>query len=136
MLFDQGADIIYAAAGKGGLGAIDQVKSRPGAYVIGVDSDQDALVPGKILTSMVKRVDIGVFAVSQDAAARRPRPTAPDARSQGGRRRSDRFRLHRKRRDAAEDRAMLDTLRAAIIAGKIVVPSTREELASFKRVPL
>lgn len=135
VLFDQGADIIYAAAGKGGLGAIDQVKSRPGAYVIGVDSDQDALVPGKILTSMVKHVDNGVFAVSQDAAARRPRPKHLTlGLKQGGVGLTD-F-AYTKSVVTPQKRAMLDTLRAAIIAGKIVVPSTREELASFKRVPL
>ena len=71
--FDQGADIIYVAAGKAGLGAIDQVKRRDGAFVIGVDSDQDAIAPGKILTSMIKRVDIGVFRVSQQAVAHKPR---------------------------------------------------------------
>ena len=65
LLFDGGADIIYAAAGKATLGAIDAVKSRTGDYVIGVDSDQDGLLPGKILTSMVKKVDVAVFDVAR-----------------------------------------------------------------------
>ncbi|HEX3550293.1 MAG TPA: BMP family ABC transporter substrate-binding protein, partial [Candidatus Elarobacter sp.] len=135
VLFDQGADIIYAAAGKGGLGAIDQVKTRPGAYVIGVDSDQDALVPGKILTSMVKHVDNGVFRVSQDAAARRPRPKHLTlGLKEGGVGLTD-F-AYTRSVVTPQKRAVLAKLRAAIIAGRIVVPSTREELASFKRVPL
>src|SRR5665213_2628116 len=65
--FSEGADIIYVAAGKAGLGAIDQVKQRNDAFLIGVDSDQDGIAPGKILTSMVKRVDTGVFRVALQA---------------------------------------------------------------------
>ena len=69
VLFDQGADIVFVAAGKAGIGAIDQVKTRPNDYIIGVDSDQDALAPGKVLTSMIKRVDVGVFRLAQETVA-------------------------------------------------------------------
>lgn len=133
--FDQGADIIYVAAGKAGLGAIDQVKLRNGAYVIGVDSDQDALAPGKILTSMIKRVDIGVFRVSQAAAAHKPRiPRVTLGLKEGGVGLSD-FRYTKSVVTPAKI-AVLDKLKAAIIAGKIVAPSTREGLASYQRIPL
>jgi len=135
VLIDQGADIIYAAAGKGGLGAIDQVKSRPNTFVIGVDSDQDALAPGKILTSMVKRVDVGVYRVCVQAAAHKPRPAHLTlGLKEGGVGLTD-FKYTRSVVTPAKI-AVLDKLRAAIIAGKIVVPSTREELASFKPIPL
>lgn len=68
VLYDQGADIIYAAAGKCGLGAIDEARSRPaGDYIIGVDSDQDAIAPGKVLTSALKHVDNAVLALAKDA---------------------------------------------------------------------
>jgi len=67
LLFDQGADVIYLAAGKCGLGAIDEVKTLPaGDFVIGVDSDQDALAPGKVLTSAVKGVDGAVLMLASD----------------------------------------------------------------------
>ena len=70
VLYDQGADIIYAAAGKCGLGAIDEAKSRPsGDYIIGVDSDQDAIAPGKVLTSALKHVDNAVLALAKDAVS-------------------------------------------------------------------
>jgi basic membrane protein A len=135
VLFDQGADIIYVAAGKGGLGAIDQVKSRPNAFVIGVDSDQDGIAPGKILTSMIKRVDVGVFQVCVQAAARKPRPAHLSlGLKEDGVGLTD-FRYTHSVVTPPKT-AMLDKLRTAIIAGKIVVPSTREELASFKPVPL
>jgi basic membrane protein A len=65
LLFDGGADIVYSAAGKATLGSIDAVKTRTGDYVIGVDSDQDGKAPGKILTSMVKKVDVAVFDVAK-----------------------------------------------------------------------
>jgi basic membrane protein A len=63
------ADIIYTAAGKCGLGTIDQAKSLPaGYYVIGVDSNQDAIAPGKVLTSALKRVDNAVAALADEIA--------------------------------------------------------------------
>ena len=101
-----------------GPGRDRQVKGRDGAYVIGVDSNQDALAPGKILTSMVKRVDIGVFRVSKRRpaqAARRP----PRARPQGRRRRADRLQVHQSVVTPAQI-AVLAVLQAAIVAGKIV----------------
>jgi hypothetical protein len=42
--------------------------------VIGVDSDQDALVPGKVLTSVLKRIDVSVFKLCTLAATHKPRP--------------------------------------------------------------
>jgi basic membrane protein A len=133
--FAQGADIDYVAAGKAGLGAIDAVRGRDGAFVIGVDSDQDALAPGKILTSMVKRVDTGVFRVSVQAAAKKPRPEHLTlGLKEGGVGLTD-FKYTRSV-VTPQKIAVLNKLRALIIAGTIVAPSTREELASFKRVPL
>ncbi|MCX7799000.1 MAG: BMP family ABC transporter substrate-binding protein [Fimbriimonadales bacterium] len=67
-LFGQGADIVYHAAGRAGQGVIDAAKQR-GKYAIGVDSDQDALAPGFVLTSMIKRVDEAVFQTISDAVA-------------------------------------------------------------------
>jgi basic membrane protein A len=133
--FGQGADIIYVAAGKAGLGAIDQVKRRDNAFVIGVDSDQDAIAPGKILTSMVKRVDIGVFRVSTQAAAHKPRPVHLTlGLKEGGVGLTD-F-TYTKSVVTPQKIATLAKLRALIVGGTLVAPSTREELASFKRVPL
>jgi len=55
----QGADVIFAAAGTTGLG-IMQASRDAGKLAIGVDSNQNHLHPGHILTSMVKRVDLAV----------------------------------------------------------------------------
>jgi basic membrane protein A len=57
---DQGADVIYAAAGGTGVGVL-QAAADAGKLGIGVDSNQNGLQPGHVLTSMVKRVDVAVY---------------------------------------------------------------------------
>ncbi|WP_432255465.1 BMP family lipoprotein [Limimaricola sp. AA108-03] len=56
----QGADVVYAAAGGTGIGVL-QTAADQGILSIGVDSNQNYLQPGKVLTSMVKRVDNAVY---------------------------------------------------------------------------
>ena len=56
----QGADVVYAAAGGTGVGVL-QTAADEGILSIGVDSNQNHLHPGKVLTSMMKRVDNAVF---------------------------------------------------------------------------
>jgi basic membrane protein A len=58
--FDNGADVIFAAAGGSGLGVL-KAADKAGKYAIGVDTNQNGLFPGHVLTSMVKRVDIAVY---------------------------------------------------------------------------
>jgi basic membrane protein A and related proteins len=63
----KGADVIFAAAGNSGLGVFDAVEQagtengRARRFVIGVDSNQNGVKPGFVLTSMVKRVDTAVY---------------------------------------------------------------------------
>lgn len=56
----QGADVVYAAAGGTGVGVL-QTAADQGILSVGVDSNQNHLHPGKVLTSMVKRVDNAVY---------------------------------------------------------------------------
>ena len=56
----QGADVVYAAAGGTGVGVL-QTAADAGILSIGVDSNQNHLHPGQVLTSMLKRVDNAVF---------------------------------------------------------------------------
>ena len=58
--FDRGADVVYAAAGATGLGVLQAAKDK-GKLAIGVDSNQNHLHPGTILTSMIKRVDLSIY---------------------------------------------------------------------------
>jgi basic membrane protein A len=52
---DRGADVVFAVAGGSGLGALQMAKSK-GKLAIGVDSNQNGIQPGAVLTSMVKNV--------------------------------------------------------------------------------
>jgi basic membrane protein A len=61
----QGADVVYAAAGGTGVGVL-QTAADEGILSIGVDSNQNHLHPGKVLTSMMKRVDNAVFQAFSD----------------------------------------------------------------------
>jgi basic membrane protein A len=61
----QGADVVYAAAGATGLGVL-QAAADGGALSIGVDANQNFLHPGKVLTSMLKRVDVAVYNVMKN----------------------------------------------------------------------
>ncbi|MCV6823620.1 MULTISPECIES: BMP family lipoprotein [Halocynthiibacter] len=56
----QGSDVVFAAAGGTGLGVLQTAKDE-GILAIGVDSNQNHLQPGSVLTSMVKRVDNAVY---------------------------------------------------------------------------
>jgi basic membrane protein A len=66
-MFDQGASIVYQVAGGTGIGVIQAAKET-GHYAIGVDTDQDGLAPGSVLTSMIKRTDIAVSTLVDDYA--------------------------------------------------------------------
>jgi basic membrane protein A len=64
--FGRGADVVYAAAGGTGIGVYQAAKDS-GNMAIGVDSNQNYLHPGTMLTSMIKRVDVAVFNAFNDA---------------------------------------------------------------------
>ncbi|AXI48975.1 BMP family ABC transporter substrate-binding protein [Sulfitobacter sp. SK012] len=61
----QGADVVYAAAGGTGVGVL-QTAADEGILSVGVDSNQNHLHPGKVLTSMLKRVDNAVYQAMTD----------------------------------------------------------------------
>ncbi len=60
--FDRGVDVVFAAAGGTGVG-VYQAAADAGKYAIGVDSNQNHLHPGTMLTSMLKRVDVAAYNV-------------------------------------------------------------------------
>src|ERR1051326_3475419 len=78
---NKGADVIFTAARNSGLGAFDAVEQygrdasgRATHYVIGVDSNQNMVKPGFVLTSMVKRVDNAVYDIVKDVVNHRFEP--------------------------------------------------------------
>ncbi len=121
--YQQGVNIIYHASGSTGLGVFEAARTM-NKYGIGVDADQYREAPGRVLTSMVKRVDNAVY----DAIKR-----VKEKRFAGG---IDNFGLaedgvgyvyddHNKALIPDAVRSTLEALRADIIAGRIIVPSTR-----------
>jgi basic membrane protein A len=131
VLFDQGADIVYHASGRCGLGVIDAAKEA-GKLAIGVDSDQDDVAPGSVLTSMVKHVDRAVFQTIKDDQ---------DGKFSAGVKRYDLadggvgLTDFKNTKDKIGGQAGLDKLKKVtdlIIAGKITVPATEADLAKFQ----
>ena len=78
----QGADVVYAAAGGTGIGVLQAVVDE-GKLGVGVDSNQNHLHPGKMLTSMVKRVDNAVFDAFTQGDALEPGIKVMDLKANG-----------------------------------------------------
>ena len=78
----QGADVIYAAAGGTGVGVL-QAAADMNILSIGVDSNQNYLHPGQVLTSMVKRVDNAVYEAFKEGADLKPGLAVMDLKAGG-----------------------------------------------------
>ena len=117
---DAGADVIFAAAGGSGLGVL-QAMADAGKFSIGVDSNQNYLQPGSVLTSMLKRVDVAVqtaMTEAADDATFKPGVTILGLANDGVGYSVDE---HNQSLVTAEDIAALDDLKAKIISGEIMV---------------
>lgn len=60
-LIDKGVDVVFRAAGNTGIGVVEAAKGIEGVYVVAEDLDQDGDLPGKILASALKRMDVAVY---------------------------------------------------------------------------
>jgi basic membrane protein A len=78
----QGADVIYAAAGGTGVGVL-QAAADMGILSIGVDSNQNYMHPGSVLTSMLKRVDNAVYDAFKEGEALTPGINVMDLKAGG-----------------------------------------------------
>jgi len=118
---DRGADIIFAAAGATGLGAL-QATADAGKLAIGVDSNQNGLHPGSVLTSMMKRVDVAVY---QSLTAVHDSSWKGGTISLGLKEGGLDWALDDNNRTLVtpEMQARVDQAKADIIAGKLVVPA-------------
>ncbi len=129
-LYSNGADVVYHAAGRAGLGVIAAAKDA-GKYAIGVDSDQDGEAPGSVLTSMIKHVDNAVFATIKDVkdGSFKPGTTYYDLKADGVGLSEMKY---TKDKIPADVLKALDDVKKKIIDGTIKVPATEEELKSFQ----
>jgi len=117
--FDRGVDVIYAAAGATGNGVLQAAKDR-GRFAIGVDSNQNHLHPGTVLTSMVKRVDLAAY---ESFKAARGDSWQPGISVLGLKEGGVDWALdqHNEKLISAEMKAKVEQAKADIIAGKIKV---------------
>lgn len=117
--FDRGVDVVFAAAGGTGVGVYQAAKDA-GKLAIGVDSNQNHLHPGTMLTSMVKRVDVAAYNVFKSAqegnfkAGIQSLGLAEDGVAWA-------YDEHNKDLISAEMKKAVDEARDAIISGKIKV---------------
>ncbi|HET6453013.1 MAG TPA: BMP family ABC transporter substrate-binding protein [Armatimonadota bacterium] len=129
--FGQGADIIFHASGSCGLGVIGAAKTKgPGYYAIGVDADQDYIAPGRVLTSMMKRVDNAVYSTCKSVAQHDFQPgDHVFGLKEGGVGLSP---MKYTKKDIPPGvLAKIEKLRQQIIEGNIKPPATVEELKEF-----
>ncbi|MCC6728796.1 MAG: BMP family ABC transporter substrate-binding protein [Chthonomonadales bacterium] len=129
--YAQGADIVFHATGKAGLGVLDAAAEKgPGYYAIGVDRDQDEEHPGRVLTSVMKGVDTAVFdTVKALAEGRWQRGDHVLGVREGAVRLSP---MRYTRKDVPQHVLdALDRLTREVAAGRVAVPKTEEEVQNF-----
>jgi basic membrane protein A and related proteins len=130
VLFDGGADVVYHAAGRAGMGVIDAARESR-RFAIGVDSDQDDEAPGHVLTSMIKRVDVAVYETIKDIKEGQFSPGSKqfDLAVDGVGLSEMR---HTRDKVGAENLRKLEEVKQKIVAGEIQVPSTQAELNAYQ----
>ena len=126
-----GGDILFHAAGSTGIGVIKAVQNKgAGFYAIGVDKDQDGDAPGRVLTSMVKHVDVAVVDVCKAVSEGTFKPgTVVLGLKENGVGISPM--QYTKKNVPADVLAKVDALKQQIIDGKIKPPATLDELTTF-----
>jgi basic membrane protein A len=112
--FAKGADVVFAAAGGTGMGVYQAAKDSK-KLAIGVDSNQNHLQPGTMLTSMVKGVDVAVYNV---AKAHKPGMTVLGLKEGGVGYAMD---THNASLVTADMKKKLEAMKADIVSGKIKV---------------
>jgi len=117
--YARGSDVIYSAAGPTGLGIIQAAKET-GNFAIGVDSNQNHLAPGIVLTSMVKRVDNVVY---ETMMAAKDGTWAPGTSVLGLKENGVDYSLDEHNAALISDdmKAAVDEAKAQIIAGELTV---------------
>ncbi|HQU66955.1 MAG TPA: BMP family ABC transporter substrate-binding protein [Albidovulum sp.] len=113
----QGADVIYAAAGGTGIGVL-QAAADEGILSIGVDSNQNHLHPGQVLTSMMKRVDNAVYEAFKEGTDLKTGVVVMDLKAGGVDYALD---DNNKALVTDEMKAKVDEAKAKIISGEIKV---------------
>lgn len=128
-LYSEGADIVFHAAGRAGLGVF-KAAEEANKFAIGVDSDQDDQAKGLVLTSMIKRVDEAVFQTIKDIQ---------DGKFTSGDKTYDLAvngvglspMTYTKEKIGAANLEKIEKVRQELISGTITAPASEEEYKAF-----
>lgn len=127
-----GADVVFHAAGSTGIGVIKAVQNKgAGVYAIGVDKDQDGEAPGRVLTSMIKKVDVAVVDVCRAVANDKFQPGTVTLGLKDNAVGLSEMKYTKKDVSPAV-LSQVDALKKQIVAGTLQPPSTVSSLATFK----
>ncbi len=129
-MIDRGVDVIFKAAGNTGVGVAEAVKGANGVYLIADDRNQDAEMPGKVLTSALKRMDVAAYDAIRDCV---------EGRFRGGHRWLGASEgavditdmQYSGQLFAPADLERIEKAREALRSGKVVLPKRYGEVDSF-----
>lgn len=129
--FDAGADIVYHASGACGIGVIKEAQARgEGYFAVGVDSDQDYMAPGRVLTSMIKHVDYAVWLSIKSVVEETFQSGVVSLGIKEG---GVGISPLKYTKDIIPDEVLnkVNTLKNMIVQGTLVIPDSREALNTF-----
>jgi basic membrane protein A and related proteins len=124
-LYNQGVDVVFHAAGAGGIGVIQAAKEQ-NKFAIGCDADQAHLAPANVLTSTLKHVDYAVYRAIKSVVEKKFQPGDAVLGLRDGGVGVAPITLDFPGKDAAI--ARVEKLRKAVIEGQIKVPAAIDEL--------
>jgi basic membrane protein A len=130
-LVDRGADVIFRCAGNTGIGVTEAVKGTGGVFMIGEDLDQDGEIQGRVLVSVLKRMDVAVYGAIRDAVEGRLRGGHRWLGASEGAIDITEMKYSRQLFGPADLRRV-EKAKSLLINGQLSVPKRYSEVSSFK----
>lgn len=129
-LLARGCDVIFKAAGNTGVGVLELAREREDFWVVAEDLDIDDRLPGRILASTLKRIDVAVFAALKEISRGAFRPGHRVLGMREGAIGLSEMK-HTRKLFTEEQLALLEWAKRSLAEETITVPVTDEELQSF-----
>ena len=130
-LLARGCDVIFKAAGNTGVGVLELARERPDLFIVAEDLDIDDRLPGRILASTRKRIDVAVFTALKEISERRFRPGHRLlGMKEGGIGLSEmKFTRHL---FSAEQLSFLERVKQGLTEETLTAPATDDQLKTFR----
>jgi basic membrane protein A len=130
-LVAKNCDVIFKAAGSTGVGVLELVRERPDLYVVAEDLDIDARLPGRILASTRKRIDVAVFSALKEIAEGRFQPGHRVLGMKEGGIGLSEMKFTKQLFTEAQ-LSFLERVKQALSSDRLSVPASDEELRAFQ----